>query len=93
MHPTAATAAEQSRTEETWPFGSLSTWHPWPFEQRAKPGISFGGQEKTNFCYINGGTDGEGEPLYGLAPMEKEPAEIKRKWHEGGNVVPVLVNS
>ena len=26
---------------------------------------------------MHGGTDGEGEPLYGLTPMESEPAEIE----------------
>ena len=40
-----------------------------------------------------GGTDGEGEPLYGMAPMEPEPAEIERKPHESGNVVLILVDS
>ena len=40
-----------------------------------------------------GGTDGEGEPLYGMAPMESEPAEIERKPHESSNVVTVLVDS
>ena len=40
-----------------------------------------------------GGTDGEGEPLYGMAPMESEPAEIEHKPHESSNVVTVLVDS
>ena len=40
-----------------------------------------------------GGTDGEGEPLYGLAPTEPDSVEIERKPHESGNVVTVLVDS
>ena len=40
-----------------------------------------------------GVTDGEGEPLYGMAPMESEPAEIEPKPHESGNVATVLVDS
>ena len=40
-----------------------------------------------------GGTDAEGEPLYGLAPTESKPAEIERKQHERGNVATVLVDS
>ena len=77
VHTTAAIAEEQSHKAETWPFGLLSASRPWPFEERAKPVISFGGQEKPDFSYMYGGTDGEGEPLYGLAPMESEPAEIE----------------
>ena len=40
-----------------------------------------------------GGTDGAGEPLYGMAPIESEPAEIERKPHESGNVFTHLVDS
>ena len=93
VHPTAANAAEQSHKVESWPFGSLLASRPWPFEEQAKPAISFGGQEKSEFSYMYGGTDGEGKPLYGKAPTESEPAEIERKPHERGNVVTVLVDS
>ena len=37
--------------------------------------------------------DGEGEPLYDMAPIESEPAEIEYKSHESGNGVTVLVDS
>ena len=90
VHPTAATAPEQNHKAATWSFGSLSASRPWPFEERAKPAISFGGQEKPDF-YMYGGTDGEGEPPYGMAPMESEPARIER--NESGNVVTVLVDN
>ena len=93
VHPTAATPAEQSHKVETWPFRSLSASRRWPFEERAEPPISFGGQEKPDFSYMYGGTDAEGEPLYGLAPTESKPAEIERKQHERGNVATVLVDS
>ena len=62
-------------------------------EARAKPTISFGGQEKQDVSYVYGGTDGAGEPLYGMAPIESEPAEIERKPHESGNVFTHLVDS
>ena len=42
---------------------------------------------------MNGGTDGEGGSLYGMASMEAEPAEIEPKPHESGNVVTALVDS
>ena len=74
VHPTAAIAAKQSHEAETWPFGSLSASRPWPFEERAKPDLWFRCQEKPDF-YMFGGTDGEGEPLYGLTPNESEPAD------------------
>ena len=38
---------------------------------------------------MNGGTDSEGKPLHGMAPMGPEPADIKRKPHESGNIVTV----
>ena len=93
VHPTAAIGEEQSHEADTWPFGSLSASRPWPFEEQAKPAIYFGGQEKPDVSYMYGGTDGEGEPLYGMAPMESEPAEIEHKPHESSNVVTVLVDS
>ena len=93
IQPTAALAAEQSHNEETWPFSSLPSSRPWPFEERAKPAISFEVQEKSDFSYMNGETDGEGGSLYGMAPMKSEPAEIERKPHESGNVVTVGVDS
>ena len=40
-----------------------------------------------------GVTDGEGEPLYGMAPRESEPAEIERKPRESDNLVAVQVDS
>ena len=80
VHPTAAIAPEQSHKAETWPFGSLSASRPWPFDERAKPAISFVGQEKPDF-YMYGGTDGEGEPRYSTTPMESEPSEIERTPH------------
>ena len=53
------------------------------FEERAKPTISIGVQEKSDFSCVNGGrTDGEGGSLYGVAPMKPKPAEIERKPHE-----------
>ena len=33
------------------------------------------------------GTDAEGKPLYGMAPMVSEPVKIERTPHENGNVV------
>ena len=73
---------------------SLSASRPWPFEERAKPAISFGVQERSNFSYMNGGTDGEGGSFYGMAPVEPELAEIERKPLESGNnVATVLVDS
>ena len=92
VHPTAAIAAEKIHNEETWSFSSLSASRPLPFEERAKPAISFGVQEKSDFSYTNGGTDGEGGSFYGMAP-EPEPAEIERKPHVSGNVVTVLIDS
>ena len=92
VHPTAEIAAEQSHKEETWPFSSLSASRLWPFEECAKPGITFGVQEKSDF-YMNEGTDGEGRSLYGVAPVEPAPAEIECKPHESGNVFSVLVDS
>ena len=92
VHSTAAIAAEQSHNEEMWPFSSLSASRPWPFEERAKPAISFGVQEKSDFSYMNGETDGDGGSFYGMAPVEPEPAEIECKPDESGNVT-VLVDS
>ena len=46
VHPTAAIAVEQAHNEETWPFSSLSASRLWPFEERAKPAISFLRSEK-----------------------------------------------
>ena len=40
-----------------------------------------------------GGTEGEGKPLYCMAPKEPEPAENENKPHESGLVVTFLVNS
>ena len=74
------------------PFGSLSASCPWSFEERAKPAISFGVQEKPGSPYMNGGTDGESGSLYGMAPLEPKPAEIERKPHESGNVVTFSVD-
>ena len=42
---------------------------------------------------MHGRTDGEGEPLYVMAPTESEPAEVERKSHESGNVFTFLVDS
>ena len=42
---------------------------------------------------MNRETRGEGGSLYGMVPMELEPAEIERKPHEIGNVVTVLVDN
>ena len=42
---------------------------------------------------MHGSTDGEGEPLYVMAPTESEPAEVERKSHESGNVFTFLVDS
>ena len=67
IHSTAAIAAQQSRNEETWPSGSLSVSRPWPFEGRAKPTISLGVQENSDFSYMDGGTDGDGGLFYGMA--------------------------
>ena len=93
IHPTAARTAEQSHKADTWPFCSLPASRPWPFEERAKPTISFGGQEKPDVSYMYGGTVGQCEPLFGMAPMKSEPAEIKRIPRGSGNVVTVLVES
>ena len=92
VHPTAATAPEQNHKAATWSFGSLSASRPWPFEERAKPAISLGGQEKPDFSYMYGTTDGEGEQLYDTALMASRPAEIERKPYVNGNVDAVLVD-
>ena len=92
VHPTAATGAEQSQKAATWPFGSLLASRSWLFEERSKPAITLGGHEKPDF-YTYGGTDGEGEPLYGVALRTSGPAEIKRKLYVNGYVVHVLVCS
>lgn len=36
--------------------------------------------------YVYGRTDGEGEPLYDMLPIESKPTEIERKPHESLNV-------
>ena len=40
-----------------------------------------------------GGTDGEGEPLYGTALMVMEKAAFKHKPSAGDDIVTVLVDS
>ena len=65
---------------------------PWPFVEREKPASSLGGQDESNLSY-NGGTDGEGEPLYGTALMASGPAAFKHKFSAGDDSVTVLVDS
>ena len=92
VHPTAAIAGKATMRnlaiQLTVSIASLAI-----FEERAKSAISFGVQEKSDFSYMNGETDGDGGSFYGMAPVEPEPAEIERKPHESGNVVTVLVDS
>ena len=59
----------------------------WSFKERAKPAISFGVKKKSDFSYMNGGTDGEGGSLYGMVLLEPEPVMIERKPHKSGNVL------
>ena len=92
VYPTAAIAAEQNHSEETWSSSSLSASRPWLFEERAKPAIFFGIQERSDFSYMNGETDSGGGSLYGMAPMEPEQAENEHKPHESGHVA-ILVDS
>ena len=97
------TATEiQSKTESTpaptqsngtWPFGRLTGACPWSFVEREKPGISLGGQIEPDLSYMYGGTDGEGEPLYGTALIASEPAAFKQKPSAGDDSVTALVNS
>ena len=68
----------------TWRFGPLSASRPWAFEERTKPPLSFGGQEKPYFSYLYRGTDAEGELLYGAGLMASGPTEIERKPHVNG---------
>ena len=92
VHPTVENAAEQSHSEETWPFSSLSASRPRPFEEHAKPAISFEVQEKSDFSYMNGGTDREGGTLCSMTLVDPELAENERKSHEIDNVITVLVD-
>ena len=96
------TAEVQSRTEPatvprqkngTWPFGPPTAARPWPFVEREKPAFSLGGQDEPDLFYIYGGTDGEGEPLYGTALMASGPAAFKHKLSAGDDRVTVLVDS
>ena len=61
--------------------------------EREKPAISLGGQDEPDLSYMYRGTDGEGEPLYGTAPMASEPAAFKHTPSAGGDSVTVSVDS
>ena len=63
----------------TSPFGPLTAARPWAFVERKNPGISLGGQDEPGLSYMYGGTDGEGEPLYGTALTASGPATFKHK--------------
>ena len=77
----------------TWPFGPLTVTRPWPFVEIEKPGISLGRQDQPDLSYMYGGTDGEGEPLYGTDLMASEPSTFKHKPSAGDDSVIVLVDS
>ena len=77
-----ATAPRQKNG--TWSFGPLiATAHPWPFVEREKPEISLREQGKPDLSYMYGGTDSEGEPLYGRAMMASEPTASTHKHSTG----------
>ena len=73
-------------------FGPLTAACPWPFGDREKPVIYLGGQDEPDLSYMYGGTDGEGEPLYGTALMASGPVAFKHKPSAVDNSVTVLVN-
>ena len=77
----------------TWPFGPLTATFPWPFVEIEKPAISLGRQDEPDLSYMYGGTDGEGEPLYGTDLMASEPSTFKHKPSAGDDSVTVLVDS
>ena len=100
--PTSFTETEvQSKTEPataprqnngTWPFGPLTAAHPWPFVERKKPAISLGEQDEPDLS-MYGGSDGQGESLYGTGLMASGPAAFKHKPSAGDDSVTVLVDS
>ena len=61
--------------------------------EREKPVILLGGQNEPDLFYMNGGTDGEGEPLYGTALMASEPATFKHKPSASDDSITVLVDN
>ena len=61
--------------------------------EREKPAILLGGQEEPDLSYMYGGTDHEGDPLYGTALMASGPAAFKHKPSAGYDSVTVLVDS
>ena len=66
---------------------------PWPFVEREKSAISLGGQDEPDLSYMYGGTDGEGEPLYGTTLMASVPGVFKHKPSVGDDSVTALVDS
>ena len=86
-----ATAPRQQNGH--WLFGPLTAAHPWPFVEREKPAISLGGQDESDLSYMFGGTDGEGETLYGTGLMTSGPVAFKHKPSAGDDSVTVSVDS
>ena len=86
-----ATAPRQKNG--TWLFGPLTAARPWKFVEREKPAILLGGQDEPGLFYMYGGTDGEGEPLYGTALMASGPAAFEHKSCADDDSVTVLVDS
>ena len=86
-----ATAPRQKKC--IWLFGPLTATRPWLFVERKKSAIPLGGQDEAALSYIYGGTDDEGESLYGTALVASGPAAFKHKLSAGDNSVTVLVDS
>ena len=77
----------------TWLFGPLTATRPCLFVEHKKLSIPLGEQDEPDLSYMYGGTDGEGEPLYGTALMEWGPAAFKHKLSAGDDSVTLLVDS
>ena len=60
--------------------------------EREKPAISLGGQDDPNSSYMYGGTNGEGEPIYGTALMASGPVAFKHEPSAGDDSVTVFVD-
>ena len=74
-------------------FSPLTAPRPWLFVERKKLAIPLGEQDESDLFYMYGGTDDEGEPLYGTALMASGPAAFKHKLSTGDDSVTVLVDS
>ena len=91
VHSKTKLATAPRQKNGIWPFGPLTAARPRPFVERDKSAISLGGQDEPDLFY--GGTDSEGESLYGMALMASEPAIFKHNPSAGDDSVTVLVDS